>query len=378
MNEALSPEVLATVRLLWLPEMGPARLRWLVSGGSAVDAVDGLRARRMPAVAANPPRGLTDHVKTRWFEAIDDHSDDELSDRLTRGPGSIMTPAHPAWPFADDPEPPLLLFCQGNLELLASRPAVAIVGTRRCTSLGRRVATEMASALAAAGVSVVSGLALGIDGAAHTGALAGTPPDAPARVVGVVATGLDVVYPKRHAALWADVAEQGLLVSEAPPGTAPARWRFPARNRIIAALADLVVVIESHAKGGALSTVDEAIERGISVLAVPGSVLSAASEGSNALLMDGATPVRHGADVLELLGFAVSVDTPLSDGVDITSAAPQRPAARRMLSELAAGSQTFDTLAAVTQQPVGEVLALAQQLSLDDLVVIEGSRVRLA
>jgi DNA processing protein len=147
-------------------------------------------------------------------------------------------------------------------------------------------------------VAVVSGLALGIDGAAHAGALAAdaAPP------VAVVATGLDVVYPRRHASLWRRVAAQGAILSEYPLGTRAQAWRFPARNRIVAALADVVVVVESHVRGGSLYTVDEAERRDRPVLAVPGPIRSAASRGTNDLLADGRPPVRDVADVLLELG----------------------------------------------------------------------------
>ncbi len=196
----------------------------------------------------------------------------------------------------DDIEPPLLVFRRG--QPITDHPTVAIVGTRKCTSYGQRVAFELGAELAAAGVSVVSGLALGIDAAAHQGALSASaaPP------VGVVGSGLDVIYPKRNARLWERVAEAGTLLSESPPGTQPEPWRFPARNRIIAGLADAVVVVESHESGGSLLTVDEAQLRDVAVGAVPGPITSGSATGTNRLLADGATPVLGLDDVLGLIG----------------------------------------------------------------------------
>ena len=203
-----------------------------------------------------------------------------------------------------DPDPPAVLFARGRTGEAgvlgaARRPAVAIVGTRRCTSYGSDVARDLGRGLAAAGVVVISGLALGIDGAAHEGALVagGAPP------VGVVGSGLDVVYPKRHRTLWRRVGEAGLLLSEAPPGANAEPWRFPRRNRILAALADVVVVVESHASGGSLSTVRAAVERGVAVMAVPGSVRSPSSAGTNRLLADGVAPVTDVQDVLVALSL---------------------------------------------------------------------------
>lgn len=373
---SLDSEDMALIRLLSLPGMGPARLRWLTSSTSAVEVMGALENGRLPKVSTNPPRGITEDVKQQWFRAITSNTGGHaMHERLVSESVEIVTPASPFWPFADDPEPPPLLFCRGDTSLLARRPAVAIVGTRRCTSLGRRVAIAMAETLVRAGVMVVSGLALGIDGAAHGGAFqAATEGGAP--VLGVVATGLDVVYPLRHGSLWQEVGERGLLVSEAPLGIAPARWRFPARNRIIAALADAVVVVESHEKGGALSTVDEAIERGVPVLVVPGSVLSPASSGTNALLMEGAVPVRNGDDVLELLGLAATVEP--EDHLSTDAGPPLSATNRKILAELASGSATLDDLASATQLSVQDLLSRVQTLALDDLVVLEGSRVRLS
>lgn len=201
--------------------------------------------------------------------------------------------------LAEETRPPAVVFSMGTLAAL-EHPRVALVGTRSATHYGEEVATELGAGLAGAGVSVVSGLALGIDAAAHRGALAvsGAP------VLGVVGGGLDVVYPPSNARLWARVAEQGGLLSEAPLGTPVEAWRFPWRNRLLAALADLVVVVESHAAGGSLITVEAAARRGVPVMAVPGSVRSAASAGTNALLADGCPPARDVDDVLVALGLS--------------------------------------------------------------------------
>jgi DNA processing protein len=163
----------------------------------------------------------------------------------------------------------------------------------------------------------VSGLALGIDGASHAGALAaardaavGGDPGAAGSTVGVAASGVDVVYPPQHAALWGEVARLGAIVSETPPGSPAQAWRFPSRNRIIAGLAQMVVVVECHASGGSWHTVEAAVRRGIEVGAVPGSVQSAASVGTNTLLHEGATPVRGAQDVLDALGIFDQIGQP--------------------------------------------------------------------
>ena len=182
-----------------------------------------------------------------------------------------------------------------------------------------------------------TGLALGIDGAAHAGALDGpTPPAA------VVATGLDVVYPRRHAALWREVGARGVILSEYPLGVWPERWRFPARNRIIAALADVVVVVESHERGGSMHTVESALERDRLVMAVPGSVRSPASEGTNALLAAGSPPARDAADVLVALGLdrgawerAPAMVPPVGDAGTVLDAVGWEPSTLEQIADRA-------------------------------------------
>jgi DNA processing protein len=215
---------------------------------------------------------------------------------------AILALDDPRYPAAlrADPEPPALLFATDGLSAL-DRQRVAIVGTRRCTGGGAGVARQLGQELTEAGVAIVSGLALGIDGAAHRGAL-----DAAGEPIGVVGSGLDVVYPRRHRDLWERVRAAGLLLGEAPLGTRPAPWRFPARNRIIAGLSDLVIVVESHAAGGSMHTVREAADRDIQVMAVPGSVRNPAAAGPNQLIADGCSPCRDATDVLVALGLSAA------------------------------------------------------------------------
>lgn len=204
--------------------------------------------------------------------------------------------------LVSDPSPPGALFWRGRLDALRD-PCVAVVGTRNATSCGIATAYELGRDLATAGVCVLSGLALGIDGAAHRGAVDAVKAGAPAAPVAVVASGVDVVYPKRNGRLWEEVVACGAVLSETLPGRPAQAWRFPSRNRIIAGLAGLVVVVESHSRGGSLITAEAALARGVEVRAVPGPVRSAASAGTNQLLYDGAGPVRHATDVLDSLGL---------------------------------------------------------------------------
>ncbi len=198
-----------------------------------------------------------------------------------------------------DPPPGLFLRGEAPAEVL-SRPAVAIVGARSCSDYGAHIARTLGRDLAAAGIVVVSGLARGVDGWAHRGGLEGGGPS-----VAVLGCGIDRDYPRAHSSLAAQLADTGLVVSEYPPGVAPAPWRFPARNRIVAGLTSATVVIEARERSGALITADLALEEGREVLAVPGEITSSLSKGTNALLRLGAIPVTCSADVLEAIGVAV-------------------------------------------------------------------------
>jgi DNA processing protein len=247
-----------------------------------------------------------------------------------------------------DPAAPAVLFSQGRLAALAG-PTVAVVGTRNATLAGRQLAEELGEGLAAVEVSVISGLALGIDGAVHRGALRARGPCS----VAVIASGLDVVYPRRHAHLHADLARHGLLVTETPAGVRPDPWRFPARNRIIAGLADAVVVVESRAAGGSLHTVDEALARDVPVLAVPGHPSAPASAGTNALIYDGAGLVRDIADVL--LAIGVTPPPAARPPESAHPAPPLGPAERAVLHALGSTPSSLAELVAATGRTVGEV-----------------------
>jgi len=286
---------------------------------------------------------------------------------------------HPS-AFIDDLDPAPIMFRRGRLPDPAA-PAVAIVGTRRCTPTGRSVAMELGSGLAAAGVTVVSGLALGIDGAAHRGALAaGSAP-----VVGVVGSGLDVVYPRGNRDLWDAVSAAGTLLSEAPMGAEPEGWRFPARNRLLAALADVVVVVESKRAGGSMHTVEEAIRREATVMAVPGSVRNPAAEGTNLLLSEGCAPVCCTDDVLVALelvtagpvrgaqpSLAVSCRAQSGNaisGIDLDSLQ------RRLLELLDDGPVSLDTLVLRAGAAAPAVLVAAEHLERLGLLARDGARV---
>jgi DNA processing protein len=251
---------------------------------------------------------------------------------------------------------------------------VAIVGSRNCTRYGRDVAYELGRDLAEAGVAVVSGLALGVDGAAHAGALGarGGAADAAGRTIGVVGSGLDVVYPRRHARLWDQVAAVGVLLSEAPLGAAPEPWRFPLRNRIIAALAEVVVVVESLHTGGSRHTVEAALARDRAVMAVPGPVRSPTSDLPNGLLAEGCAPARDALDVLVALGLSSSSARSAASAAPADNRPTPERAAASVLDALGWQPASFEQVVLATGRPAGEVSVLLAHLEQGGWVVGSG------
>ena len=245
------------------------------------------------------------------------------------------------------------LFLRGQAppEFLA-RPAVAIVGARACSGYGSQVARMLGRELAAAGLVVVSGLARGVDGDAHRGAL-----DAGGATIAVLGCGVDRDYPAAHAELAARIGVSGLVVSEYAPGVEPAPWRFPARNRIVAGLAQAAVVVEARERSGALITADFALEEGREVFACPGEITSALSAGTNALLRLGATPLTSSADVLELFGLEAA------DRVKVELGAPARAILERLDRPTSA-----DELVRAVRLDVGVAAAALSELELAGLV----------
>jgi len=251
-------------------------------------------------------------------------------------------------------DPPAGLFLRGEGDhRLLDRATVAIVGARACSSYGASVARSFARELAAAGLVVVSGMARGVDGVAHRGAL-----DAGGTTVAVLGCGVDRDYPAAHADLARRIGERGLVVSEYAPGVEPAPWRFPARNRIVAGLAQATVVVEAREKSGALITADLALEEGREVFAVPGEITSALSAGTNALLRLGATAATAAADVLDVYG--------------LSSQAPETPAlsapAEAVLARLTEGPASADELARGLRLDAGAVAAALSELDLHELL----------
>jgi DNA processing protein len=284
--------------LAGLEAITAARLRVLLAHHDPAEALAVAAGRALPHPAVAPM--LTGDLAAAWRHSAPRRPVEHCAERCARSGIRAIVTSDSEYPdvLRCDPQPPAILFVRGHVSALDARRA-GIVGTRNATGPGRQFAAELGHRLADSDVAVVSGLAKGIDAAAHHGARRA----APSRVVGVVANGLDEPYPRVNAQLWEAVARDGLLLSEWPPGTEPERFRFPQRNRILAALSEVLVVVESRERGGSLTTAREALERSIEVMAVPGSVNNRAASGTNQLIRDGATPVTDATDVLLALGL---------------------------------------------------------------------------
>jgi len=292
---------------------------------------------------------------SRFAEAFDERT---YLDELAAGGFRWLPRSDAAFPAllraVHDPPPGLFLRGESPAELL-SQPAVAVVGARACSDYGAHVARRLAHVIAGEGVVVVSGLARGVDGWAHRGALEARGP-----TIAVLGCGIDRDYPRAHASLGAQIAESGLIVSEYPPGVAPAPWRFPARNRIVAGLAVAVVVVEARERSGALITADLALEEGREVLAVPGEITSGLSKGTNALLRLGATPATCAEDVLEALGIELRPLEP--------EPGPSTAAGAAAVAAIDAGAETVDEVARRTGLGAAATAAVLTELELAGLV----------
>ena len=319
-------DAVARLRLIRTDSIGPITYRQLIARFG--DAASALQA--LPDLARRGGRALS---ITPAAEA-----EAELATLAAIGATMIFlgTPAYPALLAALETAPPVLA-ARGDTGLL-DRPAVAIVGARNASAAGSRFARQLASDLAAEDMVVVSGLARGIDAAAHQGAMAGG-------TIAVVAGGVDVVYPPENAALMAEIAEKGLILAEQKPGIEPQARHFPRRNRIIAGLAAGTLVVEGAPKSGSLITARVAAEAGREVMAVPGSPLDPRAQGCNLLIREGATLVQSAADIIEALSaFAQGSGTglglryraaetpPWSEPMALDAGEPERVEIARLLS----------------------------------------------
>ncbi len=334
-----SDDEIAAAALAGLPGIGRARLRDLWAKWSRPClALEALLAGRVES---------THWARWRTLDAWPAHTRPErVAENLERFATHVLLPHDRDWPIPSDClDPPALLFARGECFEALHRPTVAIVGTRSASPHGLADSREFAGAAAHAGRTVVSGLAVGIDAAAHNGAL-----DVGGLTIGVVATGPDVVYPRNHDSLHARIREGGLVLGEQPFGVQPNRGLFPERNRIIAALAPVCVVIEATARGGALSTAAHARRMQRTLMVVPGSRRNPACAGSNALLRDGATPLLDRSDLFVALELADAgtrtIDDPTATSGPAIALPPDAEAVR---AALAGEPATLDQIVSRTQ-----------------------------
>jgi len=340
-----------------LPGIGPATLcrlgRCVSSPGSIAGAV-----RNLPASTPRLRTILTDPValaRSRERAALE-------TARLEQHGFGLICHQDPDYPdcLRSIEDFPVLLFFRGSIDTL-TRPMVALVGSRKATSYGLECGHRLAAELAGSGITVVSGVAAGIDGAVHRGALS-----AGGLTIGVLGCGLDVIYPRNHGRLYDQIAGQGLLLSEYPCTTRPDGFRFPARNRIISGLSRAVVVVEATLKSGSLITARLALDQGREVFAVPGRIDSPTSAGTHRLLRQGALLVESAGDILVELGL------------DATPAAPDDPGhakdtdldhdSRQVLACLDAYGADIDAITRQAGLPGGRILEILLQLEMSGLI----------
>lgn len=349
-----SAELAGWLRLLLTPGVGRDTARRLLAAfGSAESIFAASRAQQqavvgpLAAALAQPPEAFeAQALRTQQW--------------LAQGGGrALITLADAEYPPAllQTADPPLLLFAQGRLELLI-RPSIAVVGSRHATPQGKDNAREFSAHFSRAGLVIVSGMALGIDGAAHEGGLAGD-----GSTIAVVGTGLDRVYPKRHLALAHRIAETGLLLSEFPLDTPPLPPNFPMRNRIIAGLSLGTLVVEAAVQSGSLITARQAAEMGREVFAIPGSIHAPQSRGCHALIKQGAKLVETADDVLDELQWDARPSA--AAPADSNAAGAPEAGADPLLDALGHDPVTLDALIARTGTPAPALNARLLELELD-------------
>jgi DNA processing protein len=377
-GEPPADELAALVALAGLPGIGPATLLGWWHGVGAVDAWRAAQAGRLHQLPGLhlPPKVTAAELADRAASVARRVEPSAVLEAHRLAGIRLLAHGWPPYPGAleDDPAPPAVLFARGRLEALQA-DAIGVVGTRNATHVGRRTAGELGRDLARQGVAVVSGLALGVDGAAHRGVLdeiaRGSTGASVGRPIGVVGCGLDRTYPSRHRQLHHEVVAEGLLLSEHPLGVAPAPWRFPARNRIIAGLSAALVVVESRSSGGSMLTVNEALARDRPVLAVPGHPSSQAAAGALDLISEGAHVLRDVEDAMVAIGRggegAAAKRRPTSP-----PRSADDPEQRAVLDLLALGPRSLEELVSSMGAGVVHVASVVDEMERCGLVVRSG------
>ena len=350
------------------PEACPKCLRraWLVGALAghiemAVEDSAGNRAHELLALDDQAlARAMAGSRSVEFLERAEARDAGSLRAAVAEARAWACCRHHPSYPSALRAlgDPPAVLFGRGDPELLpgfAAREMVTIVGSRRASSYGRELATKLGRELSSAGLTVVSGMAIGIDSCAHRGAL-----EAGGLTVAVLGCGVDVPYPPRHLRLYGEIVDRGLVIAELPPGTTARRWTFPARNRIMAALSQMTVVVEARERSGSLITAELAADLNREVGAVPGRVGSSPAAGTNGLLREGASVIRGADDVLDSL-VGVGVERPAPR---VRRGPAIEPELARVLSLVEEGSTGADALARASGLGPGPLASALVQLEL--------------
>lgn len=362
----------AYIALALTPGIGAARLDTLLQqSGSALGALSAPFAflGTLPGISPAAATAIGESRRTGAAAVLRE---------VARLGAHCLLPDDVEFPAAcrEIPDRPTLLFAMGDLTLL-QRPAVAIVGSRDHSEYGGAVGREMAFGAASSGLVVVSGMARGLDAVAHAAAL-----DSGGATIGVLGNGLGVIYPAANRRLYQRVAEQGLLLTEFPPGERPMIASFPRRNRLISALARVTVVIEAAIGSGALITVGTALVQGRDVMAIPGNIDSPTSVGTNQLIRDGAEPLLVLDDLLahypEVAGAPAPEGTPIEAKSAPLAPGGLTPPEARVFGALARGASGTDDLIAVVELPAHEVLAALSALELRGIVSQERGVVALS
>ncbi len=355
----MDDERVAYLALTQVPGMGPARIQTLLSACKTA-----LGAHSAPFAFLMSLPGFSRAAATA-LKATPLETGRKIAAEAANLGAEVLIPSDLGYPelLRKIPDPPPVLFVFGNQSLLR-RPAAAVVGSRDHTAYGSAACRALVSAAAEAGVVIVSGMARGLDAVAHTAAL-----DAGGTTIGVLGNGLGVIYPAANRALYERVAQDGLLVTEFPPGERPSVGSFPRRNRLISGLCRLTIVIEAAVGSGALITAGAALDQGREVMAVPGNITSLVSVGCNRLIRDGAAPLLEPSDFLH--HFPELVTSPAR-----STAQPASPPLPEQLSfderELAGllGPAPIhpDELATRSKRPIGEVLGLLSGLEIAGVI----------
>ena len=350
----------AYVALALVPGVGRVRLEILMQAFGSADAVLAATFRQLNSVVRISRAAATAIHKTTTAAGT------EIIDKVAGQGGVVLTPADAAFPgeLRQIPDAPTLLFAKGRLDLLQG-PCVALVGSRDHSRYGADVASELSAGIAAAGITVVSGMARGLDAVAHQAALdagggGGDGGRGGGGTVGGLGNGLGVIYPAANRVLYERVIAAGCLLTEFPPGERPNAGSFPRRNRLISGLARATVVLEARDGSGALITADCALAQGREVMAVPGPITSPLSRGTNRLIQMGAKPVLELRDVLEEYG--------ISDVPEVSLPADLSDAERRALEALGDGAELVDDFTARLACAPAESLAVLTSLEIRGLV----------